>query len=498
MRKIARHNLTQTERTVTIRGHVRHDPAVSRAVWEACRQQAAAKNRATEELLERPDTPVRRNDGEGVVGLQGEWVEWRKSDPALAAIPQKIWRPGVDLAKAQMDAWESANEEQLDRFLAASEGEDESSGKPKGDRSGKRRLCPNRLFCSRKRRDRSRRNVLVVHVGIELLDRKTVRIHGIADIRLREALPEGLKIRSITLVERTPRARGRNVRPEDRTWDARIATRVPAPLKPLRDEPVTCGIDHGVVHAETITSNDGTAEHLHYDEPDAKEQKRYKKLQKRKEGCRRRRGGRRASRRWRALQRRQNRMRSRAVRKQAHQRREWANQTAKKSDLVGIELLDNANMRRSAAGSNERPGRNVRAKSGLNRKLAESSPGYQTTEQIRACVRHGTRYRLVPGAGTSITCAECGHRNPKSRESQAVFRCRKCGHAANADANAGDTVRILAEAYTGVGVSRPWATELVAERAEAARRKARRAREAARRTRARKPEAKPRFEAAAR
>ena len=109
----------------------------------------------------------------------------------------------------------------------------------------------------------------------------------------------------------------------------------------------------------------------------------------------------------------------------AHQRRVRANRIARSNDLEGSESLQNANRPRSARGDNEQPGRNGAAKSGLNRSLAESSPGYQTTEQMAACVRHGTRYRLVPAAGTSITCGQCGHRDRKNHETQAVFRCRQ-------------------------------------------------------------------------
>ena len=67
--------------------------------------------------------------------------------------------------------------------------------------------------------------MLVVHNGISLVNPKTVRIHGIADLQVREALPEDLDVRSITVVERTPAARGRNIQPEDRSWELRLATR---------------------------------------------------------------------------------------------------------------------------------------------------------------------------------------------------------------------------------------------------------------------------------
>jgi len=54
----------------------------------------------------------------------------------------------------------------------------------------------------------------------------------------------------------------------------------------------------------------------------------------------------------------------------------------------------------------------------------------------------------VPGLGemkigsayTSQTCHACGHRAAESRESQAVFRCRACGHADHADVNAAKNI----------------------------------------------------------
>ena len=67
-------------------------------------------------------------------------------------------------------------------------------------------------------------------------------------------------------------------------------------------------------------------------------------------------------------------MRARALRQRAHQRRTWANRIAQGHDLVGIERLQNANMRRSPRGNNEQPGQNVRSKSGLNRRLAAIEP----------------------------------------------------------------------------------------------------------------------------
>jgi hypothetical protein len=44
--------------------------------------------------------------------------------------------------------------------------------------------------------------------------------------------------------------------------------------------------------------------------------------------------------------------------------------------------------------------------------------------------------RDVAAAGTSQTCPACGHRDPKSRPEQSLFRCTSCGHQLHADANA--------------------------------------------------------------
>ncbi|HTM86474.1 MAG TPA: zinc ribbon domain-containing protein [Mycobacterium sp.] len=47
----------------------------------------------------------------------------------------------------------------------------------------------------------------------------------------------------------------------------------------------------------------------------------------------------------------------------------------------------------------------------------------------------------VPAAYTSQCCSACGHVDPKSRESQAVFRCIHCSRPAeHADVNAAKNI----------------------------------------------------------
>ena len=47
----------------------------------------------------------------------------------------------------------------------------------------------------------------------------------------------------------------------------------------------------------------------------------------------------------------------------------------------------------------------------------------------------------IPVKNTSRRCAQCGCTAKEHRESQAAFRCKKCGHTANADANAAENMR---------------------------------------------------------
>ena len=246
---------------------------------------------------------------------------------------------------------------------------------------------------------------------------------------------------------------------------------MPAPLQTMPDDPGdtrSIGVDHGVRHALTTSGSDGAARHYHYPPLSESEARRWKRLDRRKERCTK------GSREWRRLQRLMRAITGAHARRKAHARLEWANEIARSNHRVGIEDLRSANMRGSAKGQNEAPGTNVAAKRGLNRALAETAPGYQRDELVAASIRHGARYRLVPPPWTSTTCSRCGYNDKRSRESQAAFRCRRCGYRGNADVNAAENVRLLMLAYSRAGVDRSWMAEAVrtaetmARKAEAA------------------------------
>ena len=96
-------------------------------------------------------------------------------------------------------------------------------------------------------------------------------------------------------------------------------------------------------------------------------------------------------------------------------------------------MLDVKGMTRSARGTLEAPGRNVRQKAGLNRGILKAAWSLLVT---RSEQKAPGRVERVNPAYTSQTCNACKHVAGESRESQAVFRCVACGHQANADVNA--------------------------------------------------------------
>ncbi|GAA4601596.1 hypothetical protein GCM10023195_04280 [Actinoallomurus liliacearum] len=135
--------------------------------------------------------------------------------------------------------------------------------------------------------------------------------------------------------------------------------------------------------------------------------------------------------------------------READRRKDWVEQTstrlAAEYDLIRVEDLKIKNMVRSARGTLAAPGTNVRAKAGLNRSIHEAGWGQLVT---RLEQKAPGRVEKIRPAYTSQTCHACGHRAAENRESQAVFRCRACGHVDHADVNAAKNIRDLAVGRT--------------------------------------------------
>jgi putative transposase len=106
---------------------------------------------------------------------------------------------------------------------------------------------------------------------------------------------------------------------------------------------------------------------------------------------------------------------------------------SKNHAVVCVEDLEVRNMSKSAKGSKEQPGQNVKAKSRLNRSILDASPF-----ELRRQLKYKTLWRggilvPVPPQNTSRHCPACGHIAKENRKTQAMFQCIECGFSAHAD-----------------------------------------------------------------
>ena len=102
---------------------------------------------------------------------------------------------------------------------------------------------------------------------------------------------------------------------------------------------------------------------------------------------------------------------------------------------VYVEGLQIRNMSASAKGTVEEPGRNIKAKSGLNKSILDQG-WYEFRRQLdyKLFWRGGMLAEVNP-RHTSQRCSSCGHTSKENRVSQDVFRCQVCSHEENADEN---------------------------------------------------------------
>jgi transposase len=237
-----------------------------------------------------------------------------------------------------------------------------------------------------------------------------VRVPKVGWVRFRwsRAVPAGVKSYRVT---------------KDRTgrWHIAFAA-IPTPIPAPGNEQVA-GIDRGVAVSAALS----TGELLHAPGPTKRELTRLRRLE-----CKLAQAKRGSNRRSRV------RLAVAGLRaREADRRKDWAEKTstdiARRFDLIRVEDLKITNMTRSAKGTRDRPGHNVRAKAGLNREILRSGWGLLVR---RLEEKAPGRVKKVSPAFTSQRCSACGQVDADSRESQARFCCTACGFADNADVNA--------------------------------------------------------------
>ena len=252
---------------------------------------------------------------------------------------------------------------------------------------------------------------------------------GWVRFRWSRAVPTGVKSYRVTM-DRAGR------------WHLAFAV-IPEPvLAPGNGQVV--GVDRGVAVSAALS----TGKLLHCPAPSERERARLRRMQRRL--ARAQQGSGRRGRVKHAL--------ARLRARETDRRKDWAEKAstdlARRFDLIRVEDLQITNMIRSAKGTRGDPGRNVRAKAGLNRAILGSGWGLLVR---RLEDKAPGRVEKINPALTSQRCSACGQVDPVSRESQAVFRCTACGFACHADVNAARNIAAghAVTARGGDGVARP-------------------------------------------
>lgn len=269
-----------------------------------------------------------------------------------------------------------------------------------------------------------------VHEGFRIVDRQAQRVEQINRRWSRVWVPKvgWVKFRRSRPV---PKAKSYRVT-RDRAGRWHVSFTAPQPPVERISSGRAVGLDRGI--SVSVTTSDGDM--LSGPTPTATERARRTQLQRRlarqvkgsnRRGCTKQKLARLSTR-------------------QADRRKDWVEKTStelmRQYDLIVLEDLKVRNMMRSARGTIDAPGPNVRAKAGLNRSIGEAGWSMLARRITDKAEASGVTVVKVNPRYTSQRCAACSHTGPENRESQAVFECRACGHQAHADVNA--AINILA------------------------------------------------------
>ena len=139
----------------------------------------------------------------------------------------------------------------------------------------------------------------------------------------------------------------------------------------------------------------------------------------------------------------------------AHVRKDFQHKLSTKLSnshaMIVVEALKIANMSRSGSGTLDNPGKNVKAKSGLNKSILDQAWGEFKRQIGYKLAWKGGIYLEVPAPYTSQICSACGEKDKASRQSQERYVCTSCGYEANADINAAKNILAAGHAVLACG-----------------------------------------------
>lgn len=128
-----------------------------------------------------------------------------------------------------------------------------------------------------------------------------------------------------------------------------------------------------------------------------------------------------------------------------------SNAISKNHAMIVIEDLKISNMSKSAKGNSDKHGRNVKAKSGLNKSILDQG-WFEFRRQLEYKQSWSGGFVIaVPPQYTSQRCSCCGNVSKGNRTSQSRFECLDCGHTENADINAARNILAAGHAVLACG-----------------------------------------------
>jgi len=126
---------------------------------------------------------------------------------------------------------------------------------------------------------------------------------------------------------------------------------------------------------------------------------------------------------------------------------------SKNHAMIVVEALKVKNMSKSAKGTLESPGKNIKAKSGLNKSILDQG-WHEFKRQLKYKLEwQGGIFLEVPPAYTSQKCSRCNYISKENRLTQEGFKCLDCNFELNADINAAKNVLAAGHAVLACGVS---------------------------------------------
>lgn len=110
-----------------------------------------------------------------------------------------------------------------------------------------------------------------------------------------------------------------------------------------------------------------------------------------------------------------------------------SSEISKNHAIVILEDLKINNMRKSAKGTIENPGKNIKQKSGLNRVILDQGWGEFIRQLEYKLAWNGGQLVQVNPKNTSRKCPKCSYISAENRKTQATFCCQNCNYTNNAD-----------------------------------------------------------------